>query len=229
MRHGRRNFLPNQSWVQLQGTALHPFAWAPYPLSWKAPTAEQRMKGKWKMGNLRTCSVEELRTKIEDGDVSLVDVREYPEYAAANIEGATLVPLGTLRKNPNLVSKAGEVYLICRSGRRAEEAARLLCECGSAEPIVVVGGIEAWKEAGYPVKTEKGPIALERQVRIAAGALVLTGLFVPGLRYLPYIVGAGLVFAGVSNTCAMGMVLARFPWNRRPTTAIDGAACSAGH
>ena len=96
----------------------------------------------------------------------------------------------------------------------------------SVHPVVVTGGIEAWKKAGHPIKSEKGPIALERQVRIAAGALVLTGLLVPGLGVIPYVVGAGLVFAGISNTCAMGMALARLPWNR-PKSSSASAACPA--
>lgn len=179
------------------------------------------------MDTFRTCSVDELRTKIKNGTVALVDVREYPEYAEAHIEGARLVPLGTLRQNSALAGDTGEVLLLCRGGRRAAEAAQFLRAQGRVEPVVVEGGIEAWKKAGYPVNRQKGPMSLERQVRIAAGALVLTGLFVPGIRFVPYVVGAGLVFAGVSDTCAMGMLLARLPWNRTksdPTSASCPAA-----
>lgn len=173
------------------------------------------------MDTFRTCSVSELQTRIKNGTATLVDVREYPEYAEAHIEGAQLVPLGTLRQNPALAGDSGEALLLCRSGRRAGEAAKILREHGRVEPVVVEGGIEAWKKAGYPVNQQKGPISLERQVRIAAGTLVLTGLFVPGLRFVPYVVGAGLVFAGVSNSCAMGMLLARLPWNRLKSDAAS--------
>ncbi|MES2460571.1 MAG: rhodanese-like domain-containing protein [Armatimonadota bacterium] len=178
------------------------------------------------MDTINTCSVDELRDKLKGGSVTLVDVREYPEYTEAHIDGAKLVPLGMLRQNPALAGEAGEVFLLCRSGRRAGEAAGILSKGGRVKPIVVSGGIEAWNQAGYPVKSQKGPIALERQVRIAAGALVLTGLLVPGLGFIPYVVGAGLVFAGISNTCAMGMFLARLPWNR--TKASPAAACPVG-
>lgn len=178
------------------------------------------------MGTINTCSVDELRDKLKGGNATLVDVREYPEYTEAHIDGAKLVPLGTLRQNPALAGEEGETFLLCRSGRRAQEAARILSEGGRVKPIVVSGGIEAWKQAGYPVTSQKGPISLERQVRIAAGALVLTGLLVPGLRFLPYVVGAGLVFAGISNTCAMGMLLARLPWNQ--TKAGIAATCPVG-
>jgi len=175
----------------------------------------------------KVCSVHELRAKINAGTVTLVDVREYPEYAEAHIAGARLVPLQSLRQNPELVGGGEDVFLLCRSGRRAQEAAQILRERGLAQPLVVEGGIEAWKQAGFPVTGQKGPVSLERQVRIAAGALVLTGLFVPGLRFLPYVVGTGLVFAGVTDSCAMGMLLARLPWNRPKAGSPSAAACPA--
>jgi rhodanese-related sulfurtransferase len=173
------------------------------------------------MTSVRTCPVEELKTRLESSSIAVVDVREFPEYAESHIRGARLVPLGQLRQEPNLVGDGGEVYLVCRSGRRAREAAALLSEGRSARPVVVEGGMEAWKQAGYPVCREKGPISLERQVRIAAGSLVLAGLLVPGLSFLPYLVGAGLIFAGITDWCGMGMLLARLPWNRpKPQPAV---------
>jgi rhodanese-related sulfurtransferase len=172
--------------------------------------------------------VEEARERLESG-CALVDVREYPEYVEAHVAGGTLVPLGELRAKPELAGEGGEVLLLCRSGRRAREAASILEAGGRVQPVVIEGGIEAWKQAGYPVRNEKGPISLERQVRIAAGALVLTGLLLdillPGARLLSYFVGAGLIFAGVTNTCAMGLLLAKLPWNRSRGPA---ASCPAG-
>ena len=169
---------------------------------------------------IRTCSIEELRTCLATGRASVLDVREYPEYAEGHVDGARLLPLAELRRNPGQAGSGGELYLLCRTGRRAREAARILQEAGACMPIVVDGGMEAWKQADYAVRREKGPISLERQVRIAAGTLILLGLLVPGLRWLPYVVGAGLVFAGVTNSCAMGLLLACLPWNRpRPEAA----------
>jgi rhodanese-related sulfurtransferase len=151
----------------------------------------------------------------------LIDVREFPEYAEAHVAGSRLLPLGALRSGAG-ADLAGEVLLLCRSGRRAKEAAECLTGRG-VTPVVVEGGIEAWKQAGYPVRQEKGPMSLERQVRIAAGALVLSGilldLVIPGARYLSAFVGAGLIFAGVTDTCAMGLLVAKLPWNRPRTGA----------
>lgn len=169
------------------------------------------------MSTMRTCNVKELLEQLERGG-NVVDVREYPEYAEAHLPGTRLIPLGKIKQHPELAGE-GEVLLLCRSGRRAREAAELLASRAGVQPIVIEGGIEALKQAGVPTRKEKGPISLERQVRIAAGALVLMGLLLdlvlPGARFLSYFVGAGLIFAGVTDTCAMGMLLAKLPWNQR--------------
>jgi rhodanese-related sulfurtransferase len=151
---------------------------------------------------------------MQEGRVLLLDVREYPEYVEGHVEGARCVPLGDLCRNPSLAGEGGEVLLICRSGRRARDAANLLRDTGRFEPVVVDGGLEAWRQAGYPTCKEKGPVSLERQVRIAAGSLILLGALAPGLGFLPYLVGTGLIVAGLTNSCALGMLLARLPWNR---------------
>ena len=72
-------------------------------------------------------------------------------------------------------------------------------------------------------------ISLERQVRIAAGLLVLVAVTLgwlvhPAFLGLAAFVGAGLVFAGVTDTCGMGLLLARMPWNR---VKDCGATCSS--
>ena len=83
----------------------------------------------------------------------------------------------------------------------------------------VEGGTQAWEQAGLPVVRGKKTISLERQVRIAAGALVFLGTILgaavsPYLLIIPGFVGAGLVFAGITDTCGMGMMLAKMPWNQ---------------
>ena len=92
------------------------------------------------------------------------------------------------------------------------------------------GGTLAWDAAGLPVVRGKKTILLERQVRIAAGFLVLVGA-VLALVVHPYFVGlsafvgAGLMFAGITDSCGMGMLLAKMPWNRiRDVT--NGVTCS---
>ena len=109
-----------------------------------------------------------------------------------------------------------EGLLLCRSGKRAIEAAQAMAEAGVTRPLVVEGGIEAWQSAGLPTQEQRegGPISLERQVRLGAGALVLLGLLVPRARPISFVVGCGLVFAGATDWCGTGLLLARAPWNR---------------
>lgn len=164
--------------------------------------------------DISTISPEEARAKINDG-AALIDVREYPEWSECHISDATLIPLGDITKDPQCAALAGEVLLLCRSGKRATEAAQCLAAAGVTKPFIVDGGIAGWKAAGLPTqKVEGGPISLERQVRIGAGALVLLGLLVPKLRVISYLVPCGLIFAGVTDWCGMAKVLTKMPWNR---------------
>lgn len=170
-----------------------------------------------------SCSPGELNAKLAAGaNCRLVDVREYAEYAGARIAGSELVPLATLESGAAALDRSGELVLICRAGRRSRDAARRLGAMGFSNLTVLEGGLEAWKGAGLPVeKDPAAPWALERQVRLVAGLLVLTGALLahfvnPGWIWLSGFVGAGLTFAAVTDTCMMGNMLAAMPWNRLP-------------
>lgn len=150
----------------------------------------------------------------------IVDVREYPEFASAHIEGARLAPLGKVEQTAEAWPREQAMVLVCKSGGRAEQARRRLASKGFFELMVLEGGMDRWRAEGRAVVTEKRqPWAMERQVRIGAGLLVILTLSL-GLAESKLwligtgLVGAGLVFAGVSNTCMMASVLGRLPWNR---------------
>jgi rhodanese-related sulfurtransferase len=139
------------------------------------------------------------------------------EFAAVHAAGARNVPLDRL--TPADVLGSGPVYVICRSGSRGRQACARLAAAGGRDVANVAGGTLAWEQAGLPVVRGRPAVSLERQVRIAAGALVLlgTGLgaFVhPAFLAVAGFVGAGLVVSGVTDTCGMGLLLARMPWNR---------------
>ena len=153
--------------------------------------------------------------------IRLLDVRTPAEFEAEHIEGAYNVPLDTLAEHgPEIrASVTDPVVLICRSGQRARKAEQALKEAGMTNLHVLDGGIAAWIAAGQPVRRGVPRMSLERQVRIAAGALAAIGallaLFVdPLFALLPAFVGSGLVFAGLTDTCAMGMCIAKLPHNR---------------
>jgi rhodanese-related sulfurtransferase len=170
-------------------------------------------------------------------DLPLFDVRTPAEFAEVHVPSARNIPLDEL--DPQALVEAGQtrkdeaVYLLCLGGQRAKRAAAEFARGGFAEPVVVEGGTLAWVEAGLPVNRGKaGAISLERQVRIVAGSLVLIGVLLgwlvhPGFYGLSGFVGAGLVFAGVTDFCGMGLLLARMPWNKRKTNAGTNGVC--GH
>jgi rhodanese-related sulfurtransferase len=121
--------------------------------------------------------------------------------------------------NSLIFSKAQEVHVICQSGGRSMKVCQKLEAAGFEQVVNIVGGTSAWLDAGLPVVEGKKVMSLERQVRIAAGALVVIGAVVghfynPAGYGLSAFVGAGLVFAGVTDTCGMGMIVAKMPWNR---------------
>ncbi len=166
-----------------------------------------------------------LRTWIAADQAILVDVREPGENAGERIAGGLLRPLSRFDTTA-LPTEDGRIpVLYCGSGKRSTEAAGRLLRSGWEEVHHLKGGILAWKAAGGVTETSaEAPISLERQVRIAAGALVLLAAVLgfvasPWFFGISGFVGAGLLFAGVTDTCAMGMILARLPYNQRVAAA----------
>ena len=168
---------------------------------------------------IATATPQDVFAARRDKGLPLVDVRMPTEYREIHADGATLAPLDAL--DPKALAQAlpRPIYLICRSGQRATKAAEQFVAAGIPEVVVVEGGTAAWEKAGLPVVRGKKCVSLERQVRMVAGTLVLTGVGLgwwvhPYLYGLSAFVGAGLVFAGVTDWCGMGMLLSKMPWNR---------------
>ena len=171
-------------------------------------------------------NVIELKKLLDrNPSLPLIDVRTPVEFAGEHVPGARNFPLDKL--NPKRLIDNGElpagapVYVLCRSGKRAEKASQEFLAAGYENTVVVEGGTLAWIAADLPVKHgEVKSISLERQVRIAAGALVLTGVILgwrvhPGFIGISGFVGAGLIFAGITDWCGMGLLLAKAPWNQQ--------------
>ncbi len=147
-----------------------------------------------------------------------MDVREPTEYVGGHIAGSSNIPFSQLGQIP---LPAGPVVLVCQSGGRSSRALDQLLRAGHPSPLAdLSGGLNAWQEAGLPLKQSgRAPLPLMRQVQIAAGSLVLLGVILsqvlaPGWIWLSGFVGAGLLFAGLSGSCAMASLLAAMPWNR---------------
>ena len=156
------------------------------------------------------------------GECQVIDVREFSEFNSERIADAQLMPLSNFEKHADEIDHTKPVYLMCRSGNRAKNAAEKLASKGFTDIHVIEGGMVAWAGANLPVvKGESKVWSLERQVRFAAGLFVLTGVVLsvfvsPYLLLISAFVGAGLMFSAVTDTCGMGMVLARMPWNKAP-------------
>jgi rhodanese-related sulfurtransferase len=152
----------------------------------------------------------------------LIDVRTPAEFREIHVDFARNLPLDSLDPAALIQARQGAagspLFVICRSGGRSKQACEKLIAAGCADVVSVEGGTTAWAEAGFPVVRGKKAVSLERQVRIAAGSLVVLGAalsyFHPAFVALSAVVGAGLIFAGITDTCGMGMLLARMPWNR---------------
>ena len=168
----------------------------------------------------RQIEAEEVQALLGDGDCELLDVREDMEWAGGRIPRARHIPLGELGRRCEELDPGRPLILMCQSGARSARAAGLLREKGFASISELKGGLQAWIGAGLETeRDDRAPWALDRQVRLAAGSLVLLGLVMsliwPWMIGLSWFVGAGLVFAALTNTCAMGMMLAKAPWNRK--------------
>ncbi|MDG3003866.1 rhodanese-like domain-containing protein [Paludisphaera mucosa] len=166
------------------------------------------------------------------GPIELIDVRTPAEFREIHATPARSVPLDRLdpvglmqnRERPD-----DPLYVICRSGSRGRQACEAFAAAGFGDQVVnVEGGTLAWEQGGLPVARGKKTISLERQIRIIAGSIVVLGVVLgavvsPWFTGLSAFIGAGLVFAGVTDVCPMGMSLARMPWNQ---AGGDSATCS---
>lgn len=172
----------------------------------------------------QTITPSELASLLQVGkQLDLIDVRTPVEFREVHVEFARNVPLDRLDPKAIQADRRGNaeqpLYVVCRSGGRGKQACEKFQAAGISNVINVEGGTLACEAAGLPVVRGKKAISLERQVRIAAGFLVLVGavLAMTVDKYfagLSAFVGAGLMFAGLADTCGMGMILARMPWNQ---------------
>lgn len=159
-------------------------------------------------------------------DICILDVRTAAEVKASGLPDCLHIPLHELtpERLQAEIRKSGkngsQVYLLCQGGKRAEMAADQLTGKLNAELVIIEGGMNAVKQSNIPLAVRgKNVIPLERQVRIAAGLLVITGAVLgtwvhPGFYGLCAFVGAGLTFAGITDICPMGMLIAKAPWNK---------------
>jgi len=175
--------------------------------------------------SIATITPAKLAELVKSGStIELIDVRTPVEFQEVHVSIARNVPLDSLDANAVMKARTGAaadpLYIICRSGSRGQKACEKFLAAGISNIFNVEGGTLACVDTGIPLIRGRKVISLERQVRIAAGSLVLLGVVMshfvhPYFMYLSAFVGAGLTFAGITDTCGMGMLLSKMPWNQR--------------
>jgi rhodanese-related sulfurtransferase len=177
--------------------------------------------------SVATISPAKLAELTREGQkIELIDVRTPVEFREVHLRIAHSVPLDQLDPKVLMQARNGTgsepLYVICKSGGRSQQACEKFIKAGFTNVVSVEGGTTACIAEGLPVVRGKKAISLERQVRITAGSLVLLGVGgwyagFPAFLALSAFVGAGLVFAGITDTCGMVMLLTHMPWNRCST------------
>lgn len=156
---------------------------------------------------------------INNSGAVLIDVRDADEYRSIRIPGAQLQPLTALPYLPEDLNKEAPAIYFCRSGNRTGKAEELLKARGHSQIYILDGGILAWKKAGLPIAETPGPFPIMRQVHVAAGSLVLAFSLLaqirPGFSLVTALIGAGLLYSGLTGTCGMAMLLQHMPWNKK--------------
>jgi glyoxylase-like metal-dependent hydrolase (beta-lactamase superfamily II)/rhodanese-related sulfurtransferase len=173
----------------------------------------------------------ELATK--NNRVKFLDVRSASEYSQVHIKDAIHIPIDMLGSKVNELSGSGDSYImVCHTGNRAAMAADMLIQSGTHQVKVMTGGMVAWQKERLAVIKGSGGMSLERQVRCVAGSLVLLGVilayFHPAFMLISAFVGTGLLFAGLTDSCAMGMLLMKLPYNKNLYKTKLGGGCSIG-
>ncbi len=182
-------------------------------------------------------SVNEVKKLVAKGAAtSIIDVRTSGEFATEHVANSILLPVDSIEENlEKVMAIPAPRLLMCQSGNRASNAQKILEKHHIFGTMVITGGMNAYKTvAGSELIKNKNRMSLERQVRIAAGLLVLVGLGLSvvhqGFLFLSAFVGCGLIFAGITDYCGMGMILAKMPWNKvkiNELTNNSGGGCSA--
>ncbi|MBT6493794.1 MAG: rhodanese-like domain-containing protein, partial [Planctomycetaceae bacterium] len=166
------------------------------------------------MSSSATVSPQSLSELCKAGaELDLIDVRTPIEFREVHLDFARNIPLDQIDPAAVMQARNGSqdetLYVVCRTGSRGEKACEKFRQAGFTNVVNVDGGTLACEQAGLPVVRGKKAMSLERQVRIAAGSLVLIGAVLswflhPAFIGLSAFVGAGLIFAGITDTCGMG-------------------------
>ncbi len=168
-----------------------------------------------------------------DLQAKILDVRSAFEFSQVHVEPSVNIPIDMISAKINELGQSKQSYLVlCHTGNRAAMAADMLMQSGIHAVKVIRGGIAHWQNEKLPVIKGEGGISLERQVRIIAGSLILLGIILSwqfhwAFIFISVFVSSGLVFAGLTDSCLMGMLLMKLPYNKKLyKTSLGGGSCA---
>jgi len=170
---------------------------------------------------LENLKPKDVAQRIKSGKAQLIDIREPAERAGAFIPGSLSLPLSTIDDTDVLLDTEKTAIFHCKTGIRTGANCDRLAALVPAPAFILDGGLDAWSDAGLPVKKDRSaPMEINRQVQITAGSLVFAGVILGGAVHAGFFalsgfIGLGLLYSGVSGTCGMAKILAAMPWNRR--------------
>jgi len=193
-----------------------------------------RVNQKGEATSLEMISPRDASSLLEqDPQAKILDVRSALEFSQVHIEHSLNIPIDMISAKINELSQSRQNYLVlCHTGNRAAMAADMLIQSGIHTVKVIEGGIIRWQKEKLPVIKGQGGMSLERQVRLIAGSLVLLGIMMSWLLHWAFIfvsvfVGSGLIYAGLTDNCLMGMLLMKLPYNKKLyKTKSGGGTCS---
>lgn len=176
-----------------------------------------------------------LALSKKDERIVLLDVRSALEFSEVHIDGSINIPIDMIGAKISDLSQTKQSFIVlCRTGNRSPMAADMLMQSGIPNVRVMQGGMTRWQKEGLPVIKGEGGVSLERQVRFIAGSLVFLGILLAWLVhwsfiFIPVFISCGLIFSGLTDSCLMGMLLMKLPYNKNLyKSKLGGGTCSVG-
>ena len=149
----------------------------------------------------------------------IIDVRSPDEFLQEHIAGSQNIPLNQIAQATEQLKGLEQVIISCRSGNRAGQACNQLEQLGLSNLLLLEGGIEGWKQAGYATVKQPNRFSIMQQVQLTVGTMILLGTFFKPLWILAVMAGVGMLMAGLTNTCMLATLLGKLPWNKHITNA----------
>lgn len=150
----------------------------------------------------------------------ILDVRSKGEFKTEHLDHSLNIPLDQIEQSIKKIKNYEKVYVVCMSGNRSKRCMEFLANHPEINSYSVEGGLNKWKSNNYPtIQGESKNLPIIQQVHITVSILLLIFSmlsFQVSVNYLWAIVfiAIGLLYAGMSGNCMMGILISKMPWNK---------------